>query len=289
MSIWPSDQDLEDFAWERLDDPRAEQAIRERMASDPEVKARIEELRALKEALHAHYDRALDWPVPDRVERMTRAAPAWRFPSPLQAAFGAGLFALGVVSGAWLDPEEAAWRSPHLEAFEQRALLSSGAFTSLVSLDSLSVEDEVPSLAGVVRRLQRLTEVEQFKGLRVEGAQTVHLGHIQGVRVLLHGANGERASLFVQPRWALYDGKVDIVSRDDVSLATWVDGPFSYGLAAEGDRQALGGLAESLRTVLGPPSPRQSRQEPLMVQGLPNDPNPITTAPPVETAQEVLR
>lgn len=257
MTRSPSEQDLQDYAWGRLDNPAVERRIRASIGTDSAMAARVETLRAMKAALHEHYDRALDWPVPDRLAALTSHRPGWK---PAQtggrmltgAAVGVGLFAMGVVSGFWLDPEQATWRSPLVDAFERRGLLSSGAFTPLVPLESLSAEETGPALGSVITRLQRLNEMQGRTGITVEGAQTITLGHIQGVRVLLHGANGDRASLFVQPRWTQTDGRVDIVSRDEVSLATWVDGPFSFGLAAAANQTGIGNLAGTLRSVLSP-------------------------------------
>jgi len=282
MSLSPSEQDLQDFAWERLDDPVVEGMIRHRVHSDPDTAARVEAMRAIKAALHQHYDRALDWPVPDRLAGLTETGPrrglrggrflagrflAGRFRAIRGAAVGVGVFMLGVASGFWLDQEHAAWRSPLLDAFERRGLLSSGAFTPLVPLETLSVDDKIPAMGGMIERLQRLNRMQGRTGLTVQGAQTVRLGHIQGVRVLLHGADGQRASLFVQPRWTLTDGKVDILSRDDISLATWADGPFSFGLAAAADQTGMGDLAVTLRSMLrSAPQPQTAQHLPTMVR-----------------------
>jgi anti-sigma factor RsiW len=235
------------------------------LAERPELRARVEALRAQKAALQEFFQPIADEPIPMRLANRPAAAEGWRWRA-LAAAVaiallsaGAAWFARGAADAsahsmmAALAPVSSpAADSP--ETFYQRAAIAHAVFAPEVRHPVEVGADQEQALA---------TWLSKRLGATIKPPHLADLGYqLMGGRLLPGGSGpvaqfmyakpgGDRLTLYVTREAAGKKTGFQFTQDGSVNVFYWVDEQFGYAISGAADRAELLRVSEAVYKQFG--------------------------------------
>lgn len=233
-----SDWDLLAYADGRLEPARAH-VVEAALAEDPDLRAKVADFARQNAALAAQYDAYMQAPLPERLARLLDDAPPRRagtrglrrVAAMLLAVLGAGAagWYLGDAGGN-AQRDALAGFLDEAAAIHQRAAEGRAGAVDLASApdgrplnwfsDRVSLELKVPDL--------------RDEGYALVDKRRVTLDGVEGVYLRYLADESQPLAVFLRSRWTRRPSDVDVLRREGVDLAYWMDGPLSVVVASEG-------------------------------------------------------
>jgi anti-sigma factor RsiW len=227
-------------------DPAALRRIERRLEDDAEARSRVADYEAITDDIRALYGPVAREPVP---QRLLAAASRRRAPRVLAAA---AALLIAVASG-WLgwqlhDGDGAALtQPPHIVA---EAAMAYRVYAPEVRHPVEVGADEEPHLvAWLGKRLGAPVVAPRLADLGFEllGGRLLATEDGPGALLLYQDGAGRRLALYMCENEQPGSSTSLRFARDGgLPVVYWLDGPFSYAVAAELDRDSLARLAESI-------------------------------------------
>jgi hypothetical protein len=101
---------------------------------------------------------------------------------------------------------------------------------------------------GIVPAL-RIPELDKL-GFAMTHRQTVETGSESLVHLTYENRQGHRFHLFLRPRWDTQATDVQLVRRDGLSLAYWLDGPLASAIVADVPPEEASAIARAVRGAM---------------------------------------
>lgn len=270
--------------------PEREREVEDWLEHHPEMRLRAEEYRSQDRAIRERYDSALTWPIPDRLlNTLEQPQMVWSpYLGTFRRAAAVVLLMLASALAGWFAAQPSSPTNPHLQALADGSLFSRGAFSDVRSLADLRNEPGNGSILADILP----THVSQVgplaEGYSVVGVQQVGRDNAVGLRLLLSDEAGRRAFLFVQGRWQDDGSELSLATKDEVSLATWDEGPLQFALATSEEPDRTLQIARAIRAAVQlrlveqtlQPAPAQPPQV-----SLPSGPQASAEVQPMPTPQ----
>lgn len=286
--------DLLAYADGRLEGDLAQRALVERhLSRHPEQAERVASFRAQNEALVRVGAARLEAPVPQRLLdalQRDRQVPAWKAArAAALAALVAGSTAAGwfagtggeagdgaaeaFAAGALLDyrqspatsaaPADAAPAGAAAESGPERPAHEAGSRVMDAGvLPAHDLDPQALSQQGVapIAWLRRRIAVEiDSPDLGAEGFSLVETRRVEfagetAMRLDYRRGDGQRAVLYLRPRWKRAPETFGSTERGGVTVLHWLDGPLAIALVTDGaDREQVQALARQVRRAVGRP------------------------------------
>ena len=254
-----SEIDLLAYADGTLDsDPVRRAEVEEYLKSHPDKAERIIAFMHQDDDIHRLYDPVLDEPVPERLRNVLEQPQPNRYAQVLvRTGFAASI--LIAASGGWyLGRTVPSGQLQQRDSIAQSALngYRSGMVDSLPSQPTVStvqsVEPEwsntMSSIAGHIALQMRVPDLSA-QGYRLQENREIHTDGGNAMQIGYVDDTGNKLVLLLQPRWntGIHDLQVD--EQDGFSVATWADGPITFGLASGIEPGQAYELASFIRTA----------------------------------------
>jgi anti-sigma factor RsiW len=225
--------------------PEARQRVETRLANDSEARREVEDYAAISKGIRSLYDPVLKEPVPATMRR--RPLP-WRLPL---GAIAASVFLL--VTGAWIGMHLK--DSALLQVVETPHVVREAAMAYAVYTPEVRHPVDVPGdqeehlLAWLTKRLGAQVRAPKLEdlGFLLVGGRLISSDDGPGALFMYENGDGRRIVLYMCENEN--DGRSTsfrFASDEGVSVFYWFDGPFSYALAGELDRDGMASLAEAV-------------------------------------------
>jgi len=252
-----SETDLQAYADGKLPEERRA-AVAAWLAAHPEDAERIESYRQLAAELRSSYDRVLDEPVPERLERTIRAGRTRR------VAMVAGWVALGVVLGAL-----AGWQLHGLRPalVPSADVADSMAHRAVVAHATYSPEVRHPVEVGADQEAHLVSWLSKRLGTQLRAPKLEAVGYSLVGGRLLPGENGPvahfmyqctrgtRVTLYVRADMGTNRSTAFRYAREGtVGVFYWVDSKLGYAVSsADISKEDLLNVANAAYQQLNPP------------------------------------
>jgi anti-sigma factor RsiW len=228
------------------------------LAAHPEDAERAAACRGLNEELRAHFDGALQEPVPARLERAARRGSLWR-----SFAMAAGWALLGIAIGAVGGWQLRAVRAPapvaHPEApvIARRAALAHATYAPEVRHPvEVGADQEQHLVAWLSKRLGSPLRVPKLdgEGMALVGGRLLPGDAGPVAQFMYQCARGRRVTLYVRAEAPDHRETAFRYARENnVRVFYWIDRSFGYALSsADLDREELLKLANAAYRQLNP-------------------------------------
>lgn len=228
------------------------------LAAHPEEAERAAAYRALNEQLRAHFDPALDEPVPDRLERAALRRPRWR-----AAAAVLGWIAVGAAIGGVAGWQLHAQRAPtplvqqEVPVLAHRAALAHATYAPEVRHPvEVGADQEQHLVAWLSKRLGGDVRAPRLdaEGMALVGGRLLPRDPGPVAQFMYQSAPGRRVTLYVRTEAPDQRETAFRFAREgNVRVFYWIDRKFGYALSsADLDREELLRLANEVYRQLNP-------------------------------------
>ncbi|MPY70794.1 MAG: hypothetical protein GEU92_11975 [Alphaproteobacteria bacterium] len=230
------------------DDPQRKAKVEDRLRASPEDAARAAAYRAQNAALRRRYGRRVDDAVPERLYRILRDRPLRPARTAARVAAALALTTAAGLSGWWIGrsapPVEAPLSLVEIDQIDrllpgpgdvptrQLALAPGAAARGQVD-EKISLSLRMPDLSG--------------RGYALMRKETVHVAGERMVQLTYGRQDGQRFSVFLQPRTDVHTPQIELVRRKGFWVAYWREGPLASTLAARLSREEVQELARDVR------------------------------------------
>jgi anti-sigma factor RsiW len=223
----------------------ARKRVDTRLAGDPEARREVEDYAAITDGLRSLYDPVLQEPLPAPMRRRPRQ---WQRPLGAVAASLILLF-----TGAWIGTHLK--DSALLQGAETPHVVREAAMAYAVYAPEVRHPVEVPGdqeehlVAWLTKRLGAQVRAPKLEdlGFLLVGGRLISSDDGPGALFMYENAQGQRVVLYLCENES--EGRntaFRFASDEGVSVFYWFDGPFSYALAGELDRNGMLSLAEAV-------------------------------------------
>jgi anti-sigma factor RsiW len=246
MNEWlaPAQEELHAYADGQLA-PESRHRVHTRLAGDPEARREVEDYAAIAEGLRSLYDPVLQEPIPAPLRRRPRQ---WR--RPLRAVAASFLL---LVTGAWIGThlkDSALLQGPETPHVVREAAMAYAVYTPEVRHPvEVPGDQEDHLVAWLTKRLGAQVRAPKLEdlGFLLVGGRLISSDDGPGALFMYENARGQRIVLYLCENES--EGRntaFRFASDEGVSVFYWFDGPFSYALAGELDRDGMLSLAEAV-------------------------------------------
>lgn len=226
--------------------PAALRRVEERLEADADARARVAEYRALKDDILALYGPVAREPVPERLLATTRRRHAPR----VLAAAAVLLIAVGSGWLGWQLGSSGGFPVPAPPHIVAEAAMAYRVYAPEVRHPVEVGADQEPHLvAWLGKRLGAPVIAPRLADLGFEllGGRLLATEDGPGALLLYQDGAGRRLALYMCANEQAGSSTSLRFARDGrLPVLYWLDGPFSYAVAAELDRDSLARLAESI-------------------------------------------
>jgi anti-sigma factor RsiW len=219
--------------------------VEARLAEDAEARRTLEDYAAIRDGLRALFDPVLEESVPAALRRQPAR---WRRP-------------VGAIAASLILLATGAWMGMHLK--DSNLLTTAGgphvvreaAMAYLVYTPEVRHPVEVPGdqeghlVAWLTKRLGAQVKAPNLVdlGFLLVGGRLISSDDGPGALFMYEHATGQRIVLYVcESDTAGHNTAFRFASAEGIAVFYWFDGPFSYALVGELDREAMLGLAEAV-------------------------------------------
>lgn len=254
--------DLLAYADGTLDgDPARRSEVEEYLKGHPQQADRMIAFMRQDDEIHRLYDPVLDEPVPERLRNVLAGAQSDRYARVLMKG-GVAASILFAATGGWylgrmMPPDQLHQRNmiadSAIDSYRRGAALSGSSDMSSPQPQSPYVESSgsgwsntMSSMSGHIALQMRVPDLSA-QGYHLRENREIHTDNGNAVQMDYVNEMGDELVLLLQPRWStgVYDVRVD--ERDGFSIATWADGPITFGLASGVDPNQAYELANFIR------------------------------------------
>lgn len=225
--------------------PEARQRVETRLAKDSEARGEVEDYAAISRGLRSLYDPVRQEPVP---ATMRRRPLQWRRPL---GAIAVSLFLL--VTGSWIGMHLK--DRALLQVAETPHVVREAAMAYRVYTPEVHHPVEVPGdqeehlVAWLTKRLGTQVRAPKLEdlGFLLVGGRLISSDDGPGALFMYENADGRRIVLYLcENESEGLNTSFRFASDEGISVFYWFDGPFSYALAGEFDRNGMWNLAEAV-------------------------------------------
>ncbi len=241
----PSEDEIQALVDGRLAPARRDE-IETWLESRPEESARVQDLRAQREAVEDAYGALLERPVPEQLREVVAArsetGPVWRM---------AAMVALVVAAaaGGWFANDVLETRQTATAELTREAVQAHSLFTrEKRHAVEVGADEKAHLVAWLSRRLQAELVAPNLEG---EGYRLVG-GRILPARdsgpaaqFMYETEPGNRVTLYIEQDQLSQKATFEFTQYDGVSAFWWQDGPLAYVLIGEAPREELLSLARA--------------------------------------------
>ena len=224
--------------------PDARPRVEARFEQDPGARERISDYEALNDGLKELFDPVAEEPIPKRLTKRP-----WHLPRPFLAAAASLLL---VVGGGWLGwkvHNSALSADTSIAYVIEEAARSFEVFTpDLVRPVEVSAENKEELFAWLSDRLGAAVRAPELTklGFSLLGGRLIPTEGGVGALFVYEAAGGKRVVMYMCPTQTKGETtQIRIGEEDDVTVFYWFNGPFSYAVAGDLERQALEALARA--------------------------------------------
>jgi anti-sigma factor RsiW len=236
--------DLHGYVDGRLD-PARRREVEDWLAQNPDERARVDDWRRQKEALHRHFDPVLDELVPDRLRHARVANGSRRWDIAAAAAWLAVGMVVGfVVRGPGERPAMVAQAGAGLA---RQAALAHAVFVPEVKHPvEVGAEQEAHLVQWLSKRLGTPVRAPdlQSAGYALMGGRLLPGDGGPAAQFMYQDRGGRRVTLYVRSGTTGGDTAFRYAREDGLAAFYWVDRHVGYALTADLPRQELLALAE---------------------------------------------
>lgn len=250
----PSEDEIQALIDDRLASARRAE-IESWLVSNPDMAARVADLRAQSEAVELAFGELLDRPVPAQLKNINTQAPTntgaiWRM---------AAMIALVVVgaAGGWFANDAINPGQEATAAFTRDAVRAHSMFVGekrhAVEVNAL---EEKHLVAWLSRRLQNELVAPDLskQGYQLVGGRLLPASVIGPAAQFMYEtkADGDRITIYIEQDETGRGNDFEFTRYDGVSAFWWKDGPLAYVLIGQSDRDQLLELARATRQQFTP-------------------------------------
>lgn len=252
-----SDRDLMAYADGLLEgDPAWKAAVERVLASDPQARTYVAEIRAQNDEIETLYANALGEPVPDRLlEVLSREPQPWHQHA-FRAAAVVTLVALAA-GGGWMYGQTGSGSDWQPEQFAQSAALRhSAAVTDETGATATTATDMKPIGEPFAWLNQNISlEIEapdlSTEGFALIGKEKIGSRENPAVRLIYRDADATVLNLFLRPRWEEHGERMQRMEADGVTVHYWLDGPLAFALTTDAGSRRADRVAEAIHRSMG--------------------------------------
>lgn len=228
------------------------------LSAHPEEAERAAAYRALNEQLRAHYEPALDEPVPERLESAALRRPRWR-----SAAAIAGWISIGAAIGGVAGWQLHAQRAPapvaqqDVPVIARRAALAHATYAPEVRHPvEVGADQEQHLVAWLSKRLGGEVRAPRLEaeGMTLVGGRLLPRDPGPVAQFMYQSAPGRRVTLYVRTEGPdQRETAFRFAHEGNVRVFYWIDRKFGYALSsADLEREELLRLANEVYRQLNP-------------------------------------
>jgi anti-sigma factor RsiW len=217
-------------------------ALDERMADDPEARAKVEAWRRQKNWLKEAFDPVLEETVPPNIRAALRQRRGITL-SPYAIAAALALLIVGGASG-WFA--SFALNAPQATQFADIAIEAHELYThetrhavEVAANDSEHLTTWLSKRVGHQLVIPDLTA----RGYTFLGGRLLAAGTQPAAQLMYEDANKRRVTVFLTANEGGAETKFTIEQKDGVTACSWLDGPLGFVITGETSRDDIVGLA----------------------------------------------
>lgn len=244
----PREDEIQALVDDRLD-PARRAEIETWLVTNPDVAARVADLRVQRDAVEQIYAPLLNRPIPERLRNIEVASsepsPVWRM---------AAMIALVVVGalGGWFANESVGSRDVAAVEFTREAVRAHSLFVGEKRhAVEVNAKEEKHLVAWLSRRLQNelVAPNLESQGYRLVGGRLLPASMAgPAAQFMYETEGGARITLYIeQMQEGSRDSGFEFTEYDGVSAFWWKDGPLAYVLIGRSEREQLLSLASATR------------------------------------------
>lgn len=236
-------------------DTEARVAVETWLADNPDEAARLEALRADRDALSGIHTDILQEPVPDKMRKILGKAPRSSLSNHwMRAAASVLLLLVGAIAG-WIAHGTAVGPVTAETGFVRHAVSAHVVFTKERRHAVEAKATEKHLVRWLSRRVGRTLNPPSLKsaGYDLVGGRLVADEGAPAAQFMYQNADKNRLTLYVRSAREAKDTSFRITTERGVSAFYWIEAPYAYALIGKIDRDNLVALGEIVHTHLQKP------------------------------------
>lgn len=217
-------------------------ALNERLANDPEGRAKVEAWRRQKAWLKEAFDPVLDEAVPSQIKAVLRPRRGFTL-SPYAIAAALAFLIVGAAAGWFANVQMSA---PQARQFADLAIEAHEIYTHeerhAVEVAASDAEHLTNWLS---RRIGQKLVVPDLsaKGYTFLGGRLLAAGAQPAAQLMYEDQSKRRITVFVAENQTNEESTFLVTQKDNVMACYWLDGPLGFVIAGEASREEIVSLA----------------------------------------------
>lgn len=217
-------------------------AVDERLANDPEARAKVEAWRRQKAWLKEAFDPVLDETVPGQIKAALRQRRGFTL-SPYAIAAALALVIIGVTVGWFANLQMSA---PQAKQFADLAIEAHEIYTHevrhAVEVDASDVEHLTNWLSKRIGQKLVVPDLSS-KGYTFLGGRLLAAGAQPAAQLMYEDQAQRRITVFVAANQTSKETTFLVTQKDNVTACYWLDGRLGFVIAGEASREEIVSLA----------------------------------------------